>query len=60
MFARLGKVLYWLASGIAGLMLALGGYLLINGKTNIAIGLGLIAALTWLAGLLVLYVLAGG
>lgn len=44
MFAHLGKVLYWLASGVAGLMLALCIYLLMNGQINIATGAGLIAA----------------
>jgi hypothetical protein len=58
---RLGNVIYWAATGIAGLIVAFSLYVVIAGRPEpIMIGLFVTAAaLAWLAGRACLYVLAG-
>jgi hypothetical protein len=60
--SRLGRVLYWGASGIAVLLLALAAFEFMRGPPDgpfLGILFGGIGIVTWLVGRAVVYVLAG-
>jgi hypothetical protein len=62
MAARLGRVLYWAAFGLAAIVAAVGIYVLrfaaVSGDTNAGFAFLIIAVVVWLIGRALQYVLA--